>query len=102
MRPFNNKRFYAFSFHFKQLFLQGMEVTEVHRLISFESKPWLKHYIKKHDKEGATKNETLKGCYNLVRIEFFGKTMRRLQKRNGNKLCKSDDIETMCESHLVD
>ena len=80
--------------HIRLLISQGTEINKVHRIVSFNQKPWLKSYIFRNKrKRSATNNESLKDSSKLNNT-IYEKTMENLRQRIHIKPVNSCDTET--------
>ena len=74
----------------KQYISLGLEVTKVHRVISFKESAWLKKYIDFNTNQ-RTKAKTLfeKDLWKLMNNSFYGKTLENIRGRSSVKLTTS-------------
>ena len=67
-------------------------MTNVHQVLSFEQKPWMKEYIEFNNSMRAkTKVEAEKAFFKLMNNAVFGKTMENVKNRMDLKLSTDDD-----------
>ena len=60
----------------------GLEVTKVHRVVSYIEKPWMKEYIELNGKNRQNaKNPFEKDFFKLANNSVFGKQMENVRKR---------------------
>jgi hypothetical protein len=97
MLTVKDKKEYVIDYRNLQFYLKhGMTLKKVHRIMSFEQKPWLKKYIEQNTNKRTLATTTFeKDIYKLLNNAFFGKTMENVRKRqnielvtDGNKMIK--------------
>ena len=70
----------------------GMEVEEVHNVISFKQSRWLEKYISFNtQKRNKAVNEFEKDFYKLLNKDFYGKTMENVRNRLKIKFIEKDE-----------
>ena len=75
----------------KQAFNHGLKLKEVHRVIQFNQKAWLKPYIDMNTKyRTKAENDFKKNFFKLMNNSVFGKTMRNVRNHRVIKLVTSD------------
>jgi hypothetical protein len=82
----NNKTDYVIHYSaLKQCLQQGMKLTKVHKVISYDQEPWLKSYIELNTKNRIVAkqngNDFLSDFYKLMNNSVFGKTMENVRNR---------------------
>ena len=89
---FEKKNYVLHYENLKFLVKLGVEVTNVHQVLSFEQKPWMKEYIEFNNSMRAkTKVEAEKAFFKLMNNAVFGKTMENVKNRMDLKLSTDDD-----------
>lgn len=78
-----NKSEYVVHWRTLNLYLElGMEVTKVHRVVSYIEKPWMKDYIELNESNRKkAKNDFEKDFFKLANNSVFGKQMENVRKR---------------------
>lgn len=79
----NDKQEYVVHWKTLKLYLDlGMEVTKVHRVVSYIEKPWMKEYIELNESNRKkAKNDFEKDFFKLANNSVFGKQMENVRKR---------------------
>ena len=81
---------------------QGMQITKIHRVVSFKQKPWLAPYINHNTKmraKATTKSQ--KDFFKLMNNSFYGKTMENVEDRCNIRFYNNngDDDRKIINSH---
>ena len=68
-----------------------MKVTKIHRILSFDQKPWLAPYIEKNtEMRMKASNDFEKDFFKLMNNAFFGKTMENVRARRNIDIISND------------
>ena len=83
---------YAIHYRNLQLYMQlGMKVTKIHRVLSFDQKPWFAPYIEKNtEMRMKASSDFEKDFYKLMNNAFFGKTMENVRARRHLDIIHND------------
>ena len=69
----------------------GIKVTKVHRILTFDEKPFLKEYIDVNTElRKQSKNDLEKDLFKLMNNAIFGKSMENVLNRSNIKLINND------------
>ena len=92
-----NKDRYVLHYRNLQLYMSlSMRLTEVHRALRFDQRPWMEPYIRMNTelrKKAISGFE--KDLYKLMNSSVFGKTMENLRKRVDVKLVRSHEEDKL-------
>ena len=86
------KNKYVVHYRALKLYLRlGLEVTKIHRVLSFDQAPWLAPYIAFNTRQrAATSSNFLKNLFKLMNNSIFGKTMENVRNRRQIEFATTD------------
>ena len=90
----SDKKIYLIHYRMLKFYVRhGMEVVEVHTVISFTQSKRLENYITFNaQKRNQAVNDFEKDFYKLLKNAFYGKTMENVRNRLKLKFLKKDDL----------
>ena len=90
---FFDKEKYVLNYRYLKLVLSlGLKLKQVHRVIEFTQKPFMKSYIMKNTNERSkSKNDFEKDFYKLMNNSVYGKTMENVRNRINFRLISSEE-----------
>ena len=91
----HNKKIYVVHINsLKQVLNHGLKLKEIHRIIEFNQKAWLKPYIDMNTElRKLARNDFEKDLFKLMNNSVFGKTMENIRKHRDIKLVTTDKKE---------
>ena len=86
-----NKNNYVIHYrNLKQCLGSGMKLKEIHRIVKFKQKDWMKPYIDFNtQKRNEATNEADKNHFKLLNNAVYGKTMENMRKRIKIRIVKN-------------
>ncbi len=88
-----DKKEYVVHYSNLQFYLsKGLKLTNVHKILRFKQRPWLKEYIDMNTQmRTAATTDFEKDIWKLMNNAFFGKTMENVRKRQEVELVNSSE-----------
>ena len=94
LRYVDKENYVAYIRTLKQALNHGLVLKEVHRIIQFNEKEWLKPYIDTNTKSRTeAKNDFEKYFFRLMNIAVFGKAMENVRNHSDHKRVTIDKEE---------
>ena len=94
LRYVDKENYVAYIRTLKQALNHGLVLKEVHRIIHFNEKEWLKPYIDTNTKSRTeAKNDFEKYFFRLMNIAVFGKAMENVRNHSDHKIVTIDKEE---------
>ena len=96
------KRVYLVHYRMFKIYVRhGMEIENVHSVISFKQSNWLEKNISLNtQKRNRAKNDFEMNFYNLLNNAFYGKTMENVRNRKKVEFIKKDDTDKIMKQQL--
>jgi hypothetical protein len=97
---FNNKKDYIIDIRVLKFYLQqGLELTNINRVVQYKQKAWLKNWIDMNtDFRKHAKNDFEKDYFKLMNNSVFGKTMENVRGRIDIKCAFDDEAQIKYQS----
>lgn len=97
-----NKKNYVVHYRYlKQVVLNGLNITKIHKILEFNQSPWLAQYINKNTEfRMKATSEFDKNYYKLMNNSVYGKTMENVRKRVDVKLIKQWEGRFGAEAYI--
>ena len=88
---YDKKKYVVHINSLKQALNNGLKFKEIHRIIEFNQKLWLKPYIDMNTElRKLARNDIEKDLFKLMNNSVFGKTMENMRKHREIKLVTTD------------
>ena len=97
---FNDKKDYIIDIRVLKFYLQqGLELTNINRVVQYKQKAWLKNWIDMNtDFRKNAKNDFEKDYFKLMNNSVFGKTMENVRGRIDIKCAFDDEAQIKYQS----